>query len=226
MKTRRHSAFTLIELLVVISIIAILAAFAVPAFAGFMAKARMKDQMNNGRQIYFGLRNYASDSSHGGRFPIYADPDDASTLVTTSNQAFQILLPRYLDDKRPFFNKTSAWCKLQPKTEENKNKVLDGECDWVYVRGLADTSPSSWPIIANAFAPGTKTYVEAPGEKGGVWKGISAVVVYAAGSAEVTETKDLGGTFMIKRVDQPSKNAFEKDDVWLAGDDIEVLHPQ
>ena len=85
MKIRKHSAFTLIELLVVISIIAIIAALAMPAFSSFMLKGRMADQLNNGRQIYHSLRNYASETSQGGVFPAYKDPDDANTLVNNSN---------------------------------------------------------------------------------------------------------------------------------------------
>ncbi len=226
MKIRKHSAFTLIELLVVITIIAILAAFAVPAFSGFLAKGRMTDQMSNGRQIFIGLRSYCSDASHGGKFPTYVDPDDANTLMTSSNEAFEALMPRYIDNKRVFFNKNSNWCKPQPSTSETQYKVLAGENDWVYVRGLTDSASSNWPILANAFSPETKTYVKGSGEKGGVWKGANAVVVYAGGSAEIAETKEQGDVYMVKRVDQPTMNAFEKDDSWLAGDEIEVIYPK
>ena len=138
MKIRKHSGFTLIELLVVISIIAIIAALAMPAFSSFMLKGRMADQLNNGRQIYLSMRNYASETSHGGIFPAYKDPDDATTLVQNSNEAFEILLPRYLDDKKIFTNKNSAWCKTTTKSENTANKVQPGENDWVYVRGLKD----------------------------------------------------------------------------------------
>src|SRR5690348_11870734 len=99
MKTPRHShgprnsGFTLIELLVVISIIAIIAGLAFPAFTTILRKARMGDQMNNGRQIYIAMRSYSGEISHGGQFPAYKDPDDANTLVKNSNEAFEILMP-------------------------------------------------------------------------------------------------------------------------------------
>ena len=226
MKIRKHSAFTLIELLVVISIIAIIAALAMPAFSSFMLKGRMADQLNNGRQIYLSMRNYASETSHGGAFPAYKDPDDANSLVNNSNEAFEILLPRYLDDKRPMFNKNSAWCKTTTKSESTANRVQPGENDWVYVRGLKDSSNSRWPLLANAFAPGSTTYIKDQSKPGGCWKGANAIVVYAGGSAEIVETRDQGETFIVKRSDKPTADAFQPDSDWLQGDEIQVLYPQ
>jgi prepilin-type N-terminal cleavage/methylation domain-containing protein len=226
MKIRKHSAFTLIELLVVISIIAIIAALAMPAFSSFMLKGRMADQLNNGRQIYLAMRNYASETSHGGAFPAYKDPDDANSLVNNSNEAFEILVPRYMDDKKVFFNKHSAWCKTTTKSESTANRVQPGENDWCYVRGLKDSSNSRWPLLANAFAPGTKNYVKDQSRPGGVWKGANAVVVWAGGSAEMVETKDQGETFFVKRSDKPQANAFEQDSDWLSGEEVQVLYPQ
>ena len=225
-RTILRRGFTLIELLVVISIIAIIAALAMPAFSSFMLKGRMADQLNNGRQIYLSMRNYASETSHGGSFPAYKDPDDANSLVNNSNEAFEILLPRYMDDKRAFFNKHSAWCKTTTKSESTANRVQPGENDWCYVRGLKDSSNSRWPLLANAFAPGTKNYVKDQSRPGGVWKGANAVVVWAGGSAEMIETKDQGESFFVKRTDKPGANAFEQDSDWLSGDEVQVLYPQ
>jgi prepilin-type N-terminal cleavage/methylation domain-containing protein len=224
MKIRKHSAFTLIELLVVISIIAIIAALAMPAFSGFMLKGRMTEQMSNGRGIGTAMKNYASD--HSGQYPTYKDPDDAASIVNNSNDAFELLLKGYLDDKKVFFNKSSAWCRVVPKSENTAKKVQPGENDWAYVRGIKDTSPSTWPVLANAFAQGGTTYLADPAKKGGVWKGTKAVVVWAGGNAEVVETKgDSGDGNFIKRADKPSANAFEKEGDWLNGDEIQVLYP-
>ena len=226
MRIKKHSAFTLIELLVVISIIAIIAALAMPAFSSFMLKGRMADQLNNGRQIYLSMRNYASETSHGGTFPAYKDTDDANSIANNSNEAFEILLPRYLDDKRPLFNKHSAWCKTTTKTEATATKVQPGENDWCYVRGLKDSSNSRWPLLANAFAPGTTTYVKDQSRPGGAWKGYNAVVVWAGGSAEIVDTKEQGESFYVKRPDKPTADAFKPDADWLSGEDVQVLYPQ
>ena len=229
MKTTQKTAlrgFTLIELLVVIGIISILAALSMPAFVNFIKRGRMTAQTSDGRQIYIAMRSYASERSHGGAFPAYKDVDDPTTLAGTSNEVFEILVPRYLDNKQVFANRYSAWCQSAPKTAATAHKVLPGESDWCYVRGLRDSSDSQWPLLANAFAPGTKSYVADATKPGGVWKGSDAVVIWAGGSAEVVETKAQGETFFIKRADKPSANAFEKDQDWLSGDNIEVLYPQ
>jgi prepilin-type N-terminal cleavage/methylation domain-containing protein len=229
MKTTQTHAlrgFTLIELLVVISIIAIIAGLSVPAFAEFMRRGRMTRQLNDGKQIYYAMRSYASETSHGGAFPAYKDVDDPNTKVTTSNEAFEILLPRYLDDKRVFANLNSTWCQAAPKTTATARQVLPGECDWCYTRGLRDSSPSQWPLLANAFAPGTTTYVKDASKPGGVWQGSGAVVIWVGGNAEIAETKPQGETYFIKRPDKPSANAFEKDQDWLEEDSIQVLFPQ
>jgi len=225
-QTNAQTGFTLIELLVVISIIAIIAALSMPAFTMFMKRGRMTQQLNEGKQIYYAMRSYAAETSHGGAFPAYRDIDDSNSRVTTSNEAFEILVPRYLDNKQVFANRHSAWCEATAKTAATAQRVLPGESDWCYVRGLKDSAPSQWPMLANAFAPGSTSYVKDANKPGGVWKGTDAVVIWAGGSGEIIETKQQGETYFIKRPDQPSANAFEKDQDWLAGTNVEVLYPQ
>ncbi len=222
----RSRGFTLIELLVVIAIIAIIAALAGPAYAGFMRRGRMLQQVSNGSQIYKAMRNYAADTSHNGQFPTYRDPDDANTIVNSSNQAFEVILPNYLDNKVVFTNRNSAWCRPVPQNGNTADKVQPGECDWAYVRGLRDTSKSNWPILANAFAQGSTTYGKDASQRGGVWGGTDAVVVWAGGNAEVVQTREQGQSYYVKRTDKPSANAFEKDSDWLSGDEVQVLYPE
>lgn len=66
MKTHRTNAFTLIELLVVISIIAILASFAVPAMTGALLKAQMTQSVNNAKQIHLATFSMSTDRSTTG----------------------------------------------------------------------------------------------------------------------------------------------------------------
>jgi prepilin-type N-terminal cleavage/methylation domain-containing protein len=225
----RARGFTLIELLVVISIIAILAGFALPVFTSAQKRGRLADSLNNARQCGTALKMYASD--HDGSYPYYTDTDDASTKVSSSNAAFETLMPKYSTSKVIFANKTSAWCKGAPSANTSDSttqyKLLNGQCDWTYVAGLSDTSDPRWPLMATAFAPGgSYTYAKQTSQKGGVWAGTDAIVVLVDHSVkQISDLKDNGTTTFIKRPDRPTENMFTKTDDWLAGETIEILDP-
>lgn len=72
---KRHNAFTLIELLVVISIIAILAGFALPIFARSQERAKAQNCMNNLNQLGKGFVQYLNDSDDS-MFSIKSTGDD------------------------------------------------------------------------------------------------------------------------------------------------------
>ena len=79
MKTRSQSAFTLIEMLVVISIIAVLAAFAVPALTSALTKGQMTGTMNNARQLYLAGQQMALATAR---------------LIPTRTSSFQAMTPQ------------------------------------------------------------------------------------------------------------------------------------
>lgn len=224
MKLRKNSAFTLIELLVVISIIAILAALLFPNFGSIIGKTKMTGQMTNGKNIFTSMVNYANTDD----YPIYKDKEDPNTKVTDTNGAFEILLKGgYLDDKKILFQNGSAWCKKQVNDANTAQQVLAGECDWCYVVGLNRTSArSNWPILCNAFSPGTTYYVKDVGQKGGEWKGTRAVVVYCGGNAEIVDTLEKGSNYIVRRPDKVQSDAFVQDGEWLSGSDVKVLYPK
>jgi prepilin-type N-terminal cleavage/methylation domain-containing protein len=223
MKIRKNSAFTLIELLVVISIIAILAALLFPNFGSIIGKSKMTGQMSNGKNLFTSMVNYAGTDD----YPIYKDKEDPSTKINNSNEAFEILLKGgYLDDKKILFQNGSAWCKKAVNSESTAKQVLQGESDWCYVVGLNRTSArSSWPLLCNAFSPGTTYYVTDVGKKGGEWKGTRAVVVYCGGNAEIAETLDKGGNYIVRRPDKVQEDAFVQEGEWLSGENVKVLYP-
>lgn len=66
MKLKGSSAFTLIELLVVISIIGLLAALALPAIGGALARAQMTQTLSNARQLHVATQQMALDASTTG----------------------------------------------------------------------------------------------------------------------------------------------------------------
>lgn len=75
-------AFTLLELLLVIAVIAVLAAFLLPAIGRARAKAQRLACMNNLRQISLGVRMYADDSSDAFPPPKDNFPPGAFTAYT------------------------------------------------------------------------------------------------------------------------------------------------
>jgi prepilin-type N-terminal cleavage/methylation domain-containing protein len=83
MKIRSQSAFTLIEMLVVISIIAVLAAFAVPALTSALTKGQMTGTMNNGRQLYLAAQQMALDGAANAD-PNLGWPGDVGDATVTA----------------------------------------------------------------------------------------------------------------------------------------------
>src|SRR6266480_1024358 len=95
MKTRSQSAFTLIEMLVVISIIAVLAAFAVPALTSALTKGQMTGTMNNGRQMYLAAQQMALDGAANSD-PNLVFPGDDATILTVSDYMTRLVANDYL----------------------------------------------------------------------------------------------------------------------------------
>jgi prepilin-type N-terminal cleavage/methylation domain-containing protein len=190
-------AFTLIELLVVISIIAVLASIAVPAFTGVQERAAQTKALNNAKQIGLSCKIFAQDNNGG--YPTYtldANLKPTTTQVSDSNTAFAQLIPDYLQTEDIFWLAKSKWCSTSPPDGRYDNPQLsspaqtlvEGENEWALVLGLSDTSNSSYPLIANGFTDGGQTshqYSIDQSEKGGVWKGKKAIVVRCDTSAAV-----------------------------------------
>jgi prepilin-type N-terminal cleavage/methylation domain-containing protein len=200
----RASAFTLIELLVVISIIAILAGIALPAYTGGITQARLTQGMNNVRQIGIGLRLFAQD--HEGILP--GERNERGEAALTSNDAFRELFPAYLDSEAVFPMPNSPVAKRADNNIATPADVLKrGENHWAYVAGLSTTSNSRWPVVVD-HTDGTGRYVEKETEPGGTWKGIRAVVLRTDNSAASVPLAGPKTSRYLPRHDDKDKNAL------------------
>jgi prepilin-type N-terminal cleavage/methylation domain-containing protein len=217
-KRNLRTAFTLIELLVVISIIAILAGIAVPAFTGVMLNGKMTAAMNKARQIGFALRMYSNDSegSLPGGKNAYGEP------VTTSNDAFRSLVPVYLDTESVFFVSGSKAGAAADNRISPESSILErGENHWAYLSGLSGTSNSSYPLIVD-HTDGSGYYTDKENTLGGLWKGTKAVVIRVDNSASTVKLMGTGTKRFIPRTDEPNKNALQTN---YMGDDVKLLEP-
>jgi prepilin-type N-terminal cleavage/methylation domain-containing protein len=192
---RTSAGFTLIELLVVITIIAVLAGIALPAYNGVQERANQTKDLSNAKQIALALRQFAMDNN--GAYPAKAPATDyaaaAATAPGTSNDALWWLFPTYLQTEAIFAIPGSAYT---PGTPDNRldaagagtrtDTLKAGENNYAYVSGLTDTSNPSFPLLADGFIAGSPgTYADNKATKGGVWAAKKAVVVFCDASGQV-----------------------------------------
>lgn len=230
MKSSQRNAFTLIELLVVISIIAILAGIALPVFGKAQESAARTKALSNGKQIGTACKLFAMD--YNGTYPLYTDPVAKTGTPSDSNKILATLIPDYISDETVFTIAKSAYCKRGADGNTAQGQALrSGENGWAYVVGLTDTSNARFPLLANGFKSGATTYTKDESQPGGLWRGDYAVVIRAdiSGQPEKCVRQNGSDTSFVKRDDDATKNAFDKDPgaqtPWLNGDDVQVLNP-
>lgn len=99
---KRTSAFTLIEMLVVISIIAVIAAFAVPAMTGALTRSQLTQAVSNSRQIYLAAFNMVTDgiqtgdARYGWPGDLAASTDATVTITTVTDFVLRLVDHDYL----------------------------------------------------------------------------------------------------------------------------------
>lgn len=226
------TAFTLIELLVVITIIAILASFALPAYSLVQTRAQQTKDLSNVKQVGLALKQFASD--HDGYFPAKSPSDDydTATLLTAnspSNDAFWWLFPNYLQSEDIFVVAGSAWTpnppdnQIDPAGSTGRSETLEsGENSYAYVANLTDTSNPAFPLVADAFSSTLpKTYETNKAVQGGVWEAKKAIVGLCDGSGQIMKVDTVN--HIVKRAD--GTNYFDPGADWLDTDANFVINP-
>ncbi len=108
-------------MLVVISIIAVLAAFAVPALTSALTKGQMTGTMNNGRQLYLAAQQMALDGAANSDPSLTWPGNDANTTITLSQYLTKLVQNDYLKvgDVQKLLNAPGATCTVNATTAGN-----------------------------------------------------------------------------------------------------------
>jgi hypothetical protein len=202
---------------------------------------QVKDLVN-GKRIAVALSRFAVD--HDGAFPNKEPaPDyetaDELTTANKSNDAFWWLFPMYLTSEGIFTVPGSAWSPNAPDNRldapgsaERTDTLRRGECAYLYVTGLNEASNPEFPLLADAgTAEDVTVYTTLRAEKGGVWRGKRAIILFVDGSGRtmaVDDRADPAAAF----VKRPSRayNIFDNTastsgNPWLTPENL-VLPPE
>jgi prepilin-type N-terminal cleavage/methylation domain-containing protein len=114
MNRKSHSAFTLIEMLVVISIIAVLAAFAVPALTSALTRGQMTGTMNNARQLYLAGQQMALDGAANSDPTLVWPGDDPVNITNLETYCERLVQNDYLKpgDLQKLLNAPGTTCTV------------------------------------------------------------------------------------------------------------------
>ncbi len=147
MKTKRNHAFTLIELLVVITIIAILASLAVPAFTMVQTQGNQMKGVSNCKQVILSLKQFSKDNN--SQYPDTVQNPLTGGLAQTANDAFRFMIQEQIvTDERVFgcpagFNPNNN-IGLAPAYAD---ALMPGENHWAMTGNQTDTSVGNMPVI-------------------------------------------------------------------------------
>jgi prepilin-type N-terminal cleavage/methylation domain-containing protein len=227
-------AFTLIELLIVITIIAVLASIALPAFTGVKERGDQTKDLSNAKQVALALRQFAIDNN--GSYPAHgpaADYSQASGNPATANDALWWLFPNYLQSEQIFAVTGSAYTPSNPDNRldaagasTRTNTLKTGENSYAYINGLTDTSTPTFPLLADGFSSSVGTYATSKSQKGGVWAAKKAIVVLCDASGQLMPVDTV--THQVMRIDSNGTkvNMFVGATDWFDATNNLVLNPQ
>jgi prepilin-type N-terminal cleavage/methylation domain-containing protein len=243
-KIKSSAAFTLIELLIVVTIIAVLASIALPAFIGVKERGDQTKDLSNAKQIALALRQFAIDNN--SQYPSYKPNADYATAATAgtpdaanSNECFWWLFQSgdqsgYLQSEQIFAVPGSAYTKSNPDNRldaaganARAQTLKAGENSYAYVAGLSDTANPTFPLVADGFvAAGGGVYSTDKSVPGGVWAAKKAIVVFCDASGQIMKVNPTDQ--QVKRTNSAGApvNMFVGAADWFNATANPVLNPQ
>jgi prepilin-type N-terminal cleavage/methylation domain-containing protein len=147
MKTKRNQAFTLIELLVVITIIAILASLAVPAFTMVQTQGNQMKGVNNCKQVILALKQFSKDNN--SQYPDSVANPLTGSMAQSANDAYRYMIQEQIVTDERIFG-----CPAGYNPDNNigqapnyGNALMPGENHWAMTGNQTDTTVGNMPIV-------------------------------------------------------------------------------
>ncbi len=201
MKTQRNHAFTLIELLVVITIIAILASLAVPAFTMVQTQGNQMKGVNNCKQIILSLKQFSKD--YNSSYPDSVTNNLTGGVANSSNDAFRFMVQEQIVTDERIFG-----CPAGYNTMDNNSigqapgfasALLPGENHWAMTAGQTDATQGNMPMvfenpIGNGWPPQWNADASGQIKPGRTWPGGKIIIGRNDGSVAVEALNGKKGT--------------------------------
>ena len=198
MKTKRNHAFTLLELLVVITIIAILAGLAVPAYNMVQTMANQAKGVNNARQIILAMKMFSKE--HNSQYPDSVNNPLTGSLAQNANEAFRLMIQEKIVTDESIFGCPAGFnpdgnLGLSPNYGY---ALLPGENHWAITAGQTDATVGNMPLVFEnpatpSWPPLWNANLAGKIGPGRTWTGGRIIIGRNDGSASVETLADTKG---------------------------------